>query len=308
MRARGRGLLGVALVALLSLACDKKKTAAPADPPPAPTSPGPRIMAPVGADIDQLLPDVPPGYTACTKDAFASRIDEKTAEERAAVWQAEAAKTRPSLHRVEVRATSGTHEDASKLDGKRSEDVVRFTVPKGELEIRFPGQISAIRAPQRAAKPLLENQGSFERARDFVLAPLGEDARVMVGEGWSFRAKDGLDWSLSVEVFLVKESLDETVKTLTKHAEHALEAITCSIEEGWYQRGAYRVTSEVEPDGSASIRLGGTAGGHCTPRDSWRELVAARRVSDVTLVMVCRAYDESSWALCRTALASAHLR
>jgi hypothetical protein len=308
MVARARGLLGIALVALLAVACDKKKTAAPVDPPPAPASPGPRIMPAVGADIEQMLPDVPPGYTACTKDAFASRIDEKTAEERAAVWQAEAAKARPSLHRVDARATFGIHEDASKLDWKRSEDVVRFKVPKGELELRFPGQVSSIIAPQRPRKPPLEPKSSFELGTDFVLAPLDEDARVMVGAGWSHRDKDGFDASLHVDVFLVKESLDETVKTLTKHAEHALEAITCSIEEGWYQRGAYRATSEVEPDGSASIRLGGTAGGHCTPRASWKELLAARRVADVTVVLACRAYDERHWALCRDALASAHLR
>ena len=308
MRARASELLGVVLLALISVGCDSKKRTALTEPAPAAASPGPRIMPAVGADTEQLLPDVPPGYTACTKDAFASRIDEKTAEERAAVWQAEAAKTRPSLHRADVRATFGAHEDASKLDPRRREDVVRFTVPKGELELRFPGQIATIRVAQRTAAPPSERRAGFEGARDFALAPLGEDARVMVGGGWNYRDKDGRAFDLSVEVFLVKESLDEATKTLTKHAEHALEAITCSIEEGWYQRGAYRVTSDVEPDGSVSIRLGGTAGGHCTPRDSWGELVVARRVADVTLVLACRAYDESNWALCRTALGSAHLR
>ncbi len=296
--------------ALLAAGCDKKTSVAPADPAPAPTPvtpTGPRIMPAVGADFDQLLPDTPPGYTACTKDPMGSRVDEKTAAERAAVWQAEAAKARPSLHRADVRATFGSHDDEATLDAKRPEDVVRFTVPKGEIELRFPGRLSTIRTARRAVQPV-DRAGVFDKGYAFMLAPLGEDARVMIGDGWAYRGKDGRETSLGVDVFLVKESVDETTKAIAKHAEHALEATTCSIEEGWYQRGAYRVASEPEPDGSASILLGGTAGGHCTPRDSWEQLVLARRVADVTLVMVCRLYGEDTKALCRSALASARLR
>ena len=309
MRARDGVRRGVMLAALLSAGsagCDNKKSAAPADPAPAPAtaSTGPRIMPAVAADSDQLLPEVPPGYTACTKDAFATRIDEKTADERAAAWQAEAAKLRPSLHRVDVR---GAREDEAKLDGMRREVVVRFAIPSGELEIRLPGRVSIHAAP-RAAQPSFERTGLYANAHDFVLAPLDKEARVMVGEGWAYTDKRGYPTNLDVDAYLVKESLEETTKKLTKHAEHALEATTCSFEEGWYQRGAYRVASTLEPDGSASILLGYTAGGHCMPSARWEELVVARRVADVTVVMVCTVSDEGAKALCRSALASAHLR
>lgn len=296
------------LAALVALGCDNKKGAAPAEPAPAPVPTGPRLMPAVAADFEQLLPDAPPGYTACTKDAFATRIDEKTADERAAAWQAEAAKARPSLHRADVRGAFGPPEDETKLDPKRREEVVRFMVPSGALEIRLPGRVSTIHAAARAAQPSFAREDIYAKAHDFVLAPLDRDARVMVGEGWSYSDPRGYSSSVEVDVFLVKESLEETAKALTKHAEHALEATICSMEEGWYQRGAYRVASALEPDGSASMLLGFTAGGHCMPRASWEELVVARRVGGVTLVLVCTVSDEGAKAMCRSALGSAHLR
>jgi len=300
-----------ALVTCASCGCGKTNASpAPIDaaPPPAITASGPRIMPAVGADSDQLLPEVPPGYTACTKDVFDPRVDEKTAAERAAVWQAEAAKVHPTLHRADVRAASGARDDDTTSEKTRPEGIVRFTVPKGELELRFPGRLSTIRTAPRAVAPVYARITNSEKAHDFVLAPLGEDAHVMIGDGWVYRGTNGVEPGMEVDVYLVKESVEDTTKVIAKHAEHALEATTCSIEEGWYQRGAYLVKSEIAPDGSASILLAGTSGGHCTPRDRWEELLVARRVADVTIVMTCRVSGDGGKALCKSALASARLR
>jgi hypothetical protein len=110
-------------------------------------------MPAVGADDDQLLPDVPDGYTACTKTVFDPRIDPTSAAQRSDAWQAEAAKLRPSLHPVDVRAAFGPPDDDHTPDDQRPERMARFTLAQGVVEMRFPRRLSRIRTARRAAQP-----------------------------------------------------------------------------------------------------------------------------------------------------------
>lgn len=164
---------------LLAAGCGKKAvpTAADATPAPGDVASGPRIMPAVAADYDQLMPEVPAGYTACTKTVFDPRIDPKTATERLEAWKGEAAKFPPSLHPVDVRDASGVRDDDATPDDKRQEGIV--TLPRGVLEMRFPGRLSTIRTARRAAKP--EYERNPDAPSDFVRAPLGVEARVMIG-------------------------------------------------------------------------------------------------------------------------------
>jgi hypothetical protein len=107
---------------------------------------------------------------------------------------------------------------------------------QGVIEMRFPGRLSRIRAARRAAQPEYARQPAD--AYDYVLAPLGVEARVLVGEGWIYRGTGPLDSGMEVDVFLVKEGVEVAARTLGKHVEHAIAAITCAIEEGRFQRDA----------------------------------------------------------------------
>jgi hypothetical protein len=82
--------LALSALAILAAGCGKKPVSTSADPPAVSqeASAGPRIMPAVGADDDQLLPDVPAGYTGCTKSVFDPRIDPRAAAERSDAWQA----------------------------------------------------------------------------------------------------------------------------------------------------------------------------------------------------------------------------
>ena len=172
--------------------------------------------------------------------------------------------------------------------------------------MRFPGRLSTIRTARRAAQP--EYPRHPDDASEYVLAPLGVEPRVMIGEGWIYRGTGPSDPGMELDVFLVKESVEETARTLGKHVEHAVAAITCAIEEGTYQRGAYRVAAATEPDGAAFIELGATAGSLCVPGDRWGELVGMRRVGDVTVVMACKVVSEVSRAMCKSTLRAVRRR
>lgn len=69
---------------------------------------------------------------------------------------------------------------------------------------------------------------------------------------------------MELDVFLVKEGIEETARILGKHVEHAVAEVTCAIEEGMHQRGAYRVAATSEAD-AAFLEMGATAGSLCTP-------------------------------------------
>ena len=290
----------------LALACGKKPATASADAEAPAAASGPRIMPPTSADYDQLLPDVPAGYAACTASTFDPRIDAKTADERKKAWQAEAAAFKPLLHPVDVRAAYGTRNDDNTPDDTRPEGIARFTLPRGVIEMRFPGRLSTIRTARRAAQPQYERQPG--EPFTYVLAPLGAELRVLVGDGWISRHTDGISPAMDVDAFLVKESVEETTQVLVKHAEHAVAAVTCALEEGMHQRGAYRVASSTEPDGAVFVELGATAGDFCEPNSTWHALIGLRRVGDATVVMAFKVGDDRSNALCKSTLRAVLLR
>lgn len=159
---------------------------------------------------------------------------------------------------MDVRAASGTRDDDPTPDDTRPAGIARFTLPRGVIEMRFPGRLSTLRTARRAAQPQYPRQP---------------------GEPFAYL-----------------------------HAEHAVAAVTCALEEGMHQRGAYRVATSTEPDGTAFVELGATAGSFCEPNSRWHALIGVRRVGDSTVVMAFQIPSDRSQPLCKTTLRAVQLR